>query len=88
MVYVISEDCIACGACISECPNGAIRDGETTCVVNPDRCTECVGDHQQPECDIICPIGAPHKDFDTHETREELLEKWKKLHPKRLPQYA
>ena len=88
MAFKIADKCIACGACISECPNGAIRDGERTSVINPDRCTECVGAHQKPECEIICPIMAPYRDPDRPETHEELLAKWKKLHPKRTPLYV
>ena len=28
MAYVISDDCIACGTCISECPSEAISEGD------------------------------------------------------------
>ena len=88
MAYKISEKCICCGTCIPECPNGAIREGERICVVNPDRCTECVGAHEKPECSVICPIEAPVPDPDHQETREALLEKWRKLHPGKTPAYV
>ncbi len=88
MAYKITDKCIACGTCISECPNGAIRDGEKYSVINPDRCTECVGAHQKPECEVICPIGAPEPDSKHKESHEELLAKWKKLHPGKKPAYV
>ena len=35
MAYVISDDCIACGTCIDECPVEAISEGDKYSI-NPD----------------------------------------------------
>ena len=51
MAYVISEDCVACGTCIDECPVGAISEGDIYSI-NPDECTEC------GTCADACPQGA------------------------------
>ena len=40
MAYVISNDCVACGSCISECPSGAISEGEIYSI-DPDACVDC-----------------------------------------------
>ena len=40
MAYVISEDCIACGTCIDECPVDAISEGDIY-VIDPEVCTDC-----------------------------------------------
>ena len=40
MAYVISDDCIACGTCIDECPVEAISAGDKYSI-NPDLVTEC-----------------------------------------------
>ena len=40
MAYVISDDCIAYGTCIDECPVGAISEGDKYSI-NPEMCTDC-----------------------------------------------
>ncbi len=81
MAYKISEECISCGACEPECPNAAIKEGDAQFVIDPAKCTECVGAKDQPNCASVCPVGAPVADPAHKETREELLAKYKKLHP-------
>lgn len=81
MAYKISDDCISCGACEAECPNEAISEGETIFVIDPDKCTECVGAHETSRCADVCPVDAPQADPDHVETREQLEAKYKKLHP-------
>jgi len=51
MAYVISEDCIACGTCISECPQEAISEGDIYSI-NPDLCVDC------GSCADVCPNEA------------------------------
>jgi len=85
MAYKITEDCISCGACEPECPNQAISEGETTYVINPDKCTECVGAHKSSRCAEVCPVSACVPDPAHKESREALLAKWKKMHPGKTP---
>ncbi len=85
MAYKITEECIACGACQAECPNEAISDGETTSVIDPNKCTECIGAFSSSQCSSVCPVDAPQKDPAHVETKEQLLAKWKKLHPGKTP---
>lgn len=85
MAYKISEDCISCGACEPECPNQAISEGDTTYVINSERCTECVGSHPSSRCVEVCPVDAPQLDPDHKETHDQLLARWKTLHPGESP---
>ena len=88
MAYKITDDCVMCGNCEEECPNGAISEGETTNVIDPAKCTECVGIYESSKCSIICPVDACIPDPDHKESHEQLLEKWKKLHPGDTPAYT
>ncbi|MBU2608981.1 MAG: YfhL family 4Fe-4S dicluster ferredoxin [Chloroflexi bacterium] len=85
MAYLINDDCISCGACEAECPNSAISEGETIYIIAPDKCTECVGSHDSSRCAEVCPVDSCQPDPGRQETREQLLEKWKGLHPGETP---
>ena len=50
MATVITEECINCGACEPECPNSAITQGDDIYLIDPNKCTECVGFHGEEAC--------------------------------------
>jgi ferredoxin len=94
MSLLITEECINCGACEPECPNTAIYEGGMNWSLNkedhealvneyfyivPDKCTECVGFHDEPQCMAVCPVDCIIKDPEHIETQEELLAKKEKL---------
>ena len=54
----ITDECIACGACESECPVGAISEGDTQFEIDPNKCVECVGYFDEPQCASVCPNDA------------------------------
>ena len=85
MAYLINEECINCGACESECPNEAISEGESFYEIDPKRCTDCVGAYDSSQCVEVCPVDACQPDPEQKETREQLLEKWRGLHPGEEP---
>jgi ferredoxin len=81
MAMKILEDCISCGACEPECPNEAITQGDTVYVVAVEKCTECVGAFDAPKCVEVCPVdGCIPQDPDHSETKDQLQEKYNKLH--------
>ena len=86
MAFKITEECILCGACEPECPNQAISEGEEIYIIDPDLCTECVGFFDEQQCALVCPVDACIPDPDHAESKEELREKYKKLHPGREPE--
>lgn len=51
MAHVISDECVACGSCIAECPVEAISEGDIY-VIDADKCTDCGA------CVDCCPADA------------------------------
>ncbi len=85
MAYKITEECINCGACEPECLNQAVKEGETIYLIDPEKCTECVGNYDSPKCVEICPVECCVPDEANKESREALLAKWQKQHPGETP---
>ncbi len=114
MAIIITDECINCDACISECPNNAIYEpdqewaysdetalsgGVTTpsgkevdadeqnealsdefYFIVTDKCTECKGFHDEPQCASVCPVDCCIIDKDNVENDEQLLAKKAWLH--------
>ena len=112
MAIIITDECINCDACVSECPNNAIYepdqewsysdetalsgivtlpsgdeiDAENEPIsdefyfIVPDKCTECKGFHEEPQCASVCPVDCCIPDDNHVETEEVLLQKKAWLH--------
>jgi len=114
MAIKITEDCINCGACEPECPNGAIyaggeswrfsdktsakgsftsasgftadADASQDAVSNDyyyivsDKCTECQGFHDEPQCAAACPVDCCQPDESHVESKDALAAKKALLH--------
>jgi ferredoxin len=46
----------------------------------PDKCTECVGFHDEPQCASVCPVDCCVDDENHRESKEELMAKKDTLH--------
>lgn len=46
----------------------------------PDKCTECVGFHDEPQCAAVCPVDCCVDDPEYRESEEVLLGKKAKMH--------
>jgi len=114
MAIKITDECINCDACISECPNNAIyepgeewayEDGtdlsgsiktpsgaeteadekfdaisEDFYFIVTEKCTECKGFHDEPQCAEVCPVDCCVADEDNEESDEVLLAKKAWMH--------
>ena len=90
MAIMITDECISCNACDAECPNNAIYNpgvpyilggkehtalNEEHTYIVPDKCTECAGFFDEPQCIAACPTDAIIPDPDRVETKEQLMSK-------------
>ena len=88
MAVMVTDDCIDCNACEVECPNNAIYaadvswdyNGEEHEALSSDhtyiayeKCTECVGFYDEPQCVPACPSDAIVPDPDHQNSKEELM---------------
>ncbi len=79
MALRITDECINCDVCEPACPNQAIAMGPAIYVIDPARCTECVGHFDEPQCVAICPVDCIPKDENHAETTAELMAKYRRL---------
>ena len=79
MALIITDECINCDVCEPECPNNAIFQGVEIYQIAPEKCTECVGHYDRPQCQEVCPVDCIPLDPQHLESREELQEKYLRL---------
>jgi len=48
----ITDDCVACGTCVDECPVDAIKEGDPIYEIDPEACVDC------GSCAEVCPNDA------------------------------
>lgn len=46
----------------------------------PDKCTECMGFHDEPQCAAVCPVDCCVPDPDHEESEERLLSRQSLMH--------
>lgn len=54
MAHVINDSCVACGSCMSACPESAISEGDIY-VIDASKCIDCAA------CVSVCPSDAISK---------------------------
>jgi len=79
MALLITDECINCDLCEPECPNTAIYQGEVIYEIDPNRCTECVGHFDVPQCQEVCPVNCIILDPQHQETNAQLRLKYAAL---------
>jgi ferredoxin len=79
MALMITDECINCDVCEPECPNGAISQGLEIYVIDPHKCTECVGHFDTPQCVDVCPVDCIPVNPEWVESTAQLKAKYREL---------
>jgi len=79
MALMITDDCINCDVCEPECPNEAIYMGPQIYEIDHNKCTECVGHFDEPQCQQVCPVACIPFDPAWRESKEQLMLKYETL---------
>ncbi|MCB1916276.1 MAG: 4Fe-4S binding protein [Rhodocyclaceae bacterium] len=54
---IVQAECTSCGDCKPVCPTQSITDKGGIFKIDPDTCTECDGEFDEPQCLSVCPGG-------------------------------
>ena len=54
-------------------------EGDTVYVITYERCTECVGHFDEPQCVVVCPVECIIVDPERTETADILLKRYQTL---------
>ena len=79
MALIITDECINCDVCEPECPNNAISQGAEIYEIDADKCTECIGHYDRPQCQEVCPVDCIPLNPDQVETQEQLYQEYLRL---------
>ena len=79
MALLITDECINCDVCEPECPNLAIYLGPEIYEIDPNKCTECVGHFDEPQCVQVCPVACIPINPAFIEDKDTLWRKYQRL---------
>ena len=79
MALMITDECINCDVCEPECPNQAISMGSEHYDIDAERCTECVGHFEEPQCRQVCPVDCIPINPTVLDSPESLWARYRRL---------
>ncbi|MGD1951036.1 MAG: 4Fe-4S dicluster domain-containing protein [Leptolyngbyaceae cyanobacterium] len=57
MSYTITNSCISCQRCLTNCPTNAIQTDGSSFWINANLCNQCEGSHGVAQCWAVCPTN-------------------------------